>query len=147
VKTMVDRMCRDERGAGKAGVALVVGLLLVLLVGAVEFGGLRLGARAPGVLSAGSVAAHQQDALRRSSVASRGGHQPSEQPGVAEQQRAQLSTDGQGSSGRGIWQIPESSATRTPSWGRQIGRFVYETLPEVLWSLLQALGEGIGRIL
>ena len=43
MKSMAGRMCRDEGGTSKARGVLVVGLLLVLLVGAVEFGGLRLG--------------------------------------------------------------------------------------------------------
>jgi hypothetical protein len=148
VKSMLGRMCRDEGGASKAGVLLVVGLLLLLLVGAVEVGGLRLGTRAPGVLSSGSVAARQRDSYHRSFVAARGAYQPSERPGLLGRQRAGMATDARNDpEAAGAWQVPEPSATATPAWGRQIGGLVYETLPQVIWKVLRALGEGVKRIL
>jgi hypothetical protein len=140
-------MRRGKGGLNKAGLALVMVLLLALAAGAVEFGGARPRLRVHPVQNSGGVAAQQQDSLHRSFVASRGAYQPSEQPGVAEQQRAQLATDAQSSSGPGVWQVPEPSATATPAWGRQLGRLVYETLPQVLWEVLRALGEGVQRIL
>jgi hypothetical protein len=143
MRSMAHRMRGGQGGTNKAGLALVVVLVLALVAGAVEFGGFRV----QGDVNSGSVAARQQDALRRSSVASRGAHQPSEPPGVVGQQRARLATEAQSSSGSGVWQKPEPSATRTPSWGRELGGFVYETLPEVLFSILRALGEGVRKIL
>lgn len=143
MRSMAGRLCRDEGGTSRAGLVLVMVLVLSLVMGAIEFGGFRV----QGDPNGGSVAARQQDALRRSSVASRGAHQPSEQPGVVEQQSAQLATDGQSGSGRGGWQVAEPSATRAPAWGRQLGGLVYETLPQLLWEVLRALGEGVQRIL
>jgi hypothetical protein len=122
---------------------LVIVLLLALAVGAFELGGFGL----PGDPNAGGVAAQQQDSLRRSFVASRGAHQPSERPGSLGRQRAEMATDAQSNSGTGVWHASEPSATRTPAWRRKFGGLVYETLPQILWNILQALGEGVRQVL
>jgi hypothetical protein len=148
MKSMAGRMWRDEGGSSKAGLALGVVLVLALVVGAVEYGGFRLGGGAYRVNSAGSVAAQQQDSLRRSFVASHGAHPNSERPGLLGQQRAQLAMDAQNSpKSTGAWQVPDPSATATPSLGRQFGGLVFETLPQVLWEVLRALGQGVQLIL
>lgn len=53
--SMAVRMCRDEGGTNKAGLVLVMGLILVLLVAATEVGGARGGIRVHRAQDSGSV--------------------------------------------------------------------------------------------
>jgi hypothetical protein len=128
MRNMAGRMCHDEGGGNKAGLVVVMGLLLVLAVGAAQFGSARVDVRATRIQDAGSVAAQPKDSLRRSFVATQGGHQPSERPGTHEQQR-------------------ERAAVFLPGWARQLGAFVFESLPARLSDLMQAFWQWVGETL
>jgi hypothetical protein len=140
-------MCRDEGGSNKAGLVLVVGLLLVLLVGAVELTSVPAGAGIHRDQDAVRVADHQQESFRRSYTAARGGaYQPSG-PGLFGQERAQLTMDAQLNPGAGVWQVPERSTAVPPAWSGKLGGLLFESLPEVLSDLWRACRRGVRQVL
>lgn len=146
MRNMAGRMCHDDGGGNKAGLVVVMGLLLVLAVGAAQFGSARVGVRAHRIQDAGSVAAQPKDSLRRNLAATQGGHQPSERRGLLEQQRALLS-DAQHGPAPSAQQERERPAAILPGWARQLGGFVFESLPAGLSDLVRAFWQRVCQIL
>jgi uncharacterized protein HemX len=147
VRCFVLRLFREGDGTNTAGLAVLLVVLLIVLAAATEFGRALTGPRVPRNNESAIVAAQQQQALHQQRVAAAQGARSRVQNPQRTQQKGRLGIAGQSSVGAPVQPASALSRSAPARWGRQLGNFLLETLPDAVLDLVQAIRREVRRFL